>query len=581
MILKILFQYFNSRTFFRLLMTIFAVDFYEDYNMKHFFLSFIIFFSFEFAFSDTLSLHRPVFSPPLNIPLILSGNFSEIRANHFHSGVDIKTAHRVGLPVFAMSDGYVSRVRVTSGSGYMLDIAYKHGISSTYRHLDGFIASIAERTKQEQYKKQSWEVDYTLSPNDFPVKAGEQVAWSGNSGFSAGPHLHLDMYRTVSKNYFDPLPLLQRYIKDHKAPLALSLMISPVEGAGALNGTSRPHIFGFGSQINAWGKIGIAVKAYDYMDDTWQCMGVRYVYLLQDGKLIFSTDMSEYAPSETKMVNSWAANRFMKSYIEPGNTLSMLKAYNGDRGLVTINEERDYHFQYLLKDVYGNTSNYHFVIHGKRQDIQPPKTHSPYLLEWDKSNYFMKPGMMLIVPRGMLCDDVYPNFKMICTPTDISYRYQLSNPPIPLNGLCEIKIALRRRPTADMNKYYIIKYLGKTTISTGNRRIENNCVVSQIKDLSTYAVAVDTTPPRIIPINQGSWNRGRLVFSIMDSQSGIKNYHGYIDGQFAIFDRSVKNTLVKCNVDPARVQRGKIHTAKMVVEDICGNVATYTKTFKW
>lgn len=549
--------------------------------MKYFIVLFLSIFSYQLSFCSTLSHNRPHFLSPLNIPLVLSGNFGEIRSNHFHSGIDVKTEHRTGLPLYAMDDGYVSRIRITAGSGFMIDIAYRYGVSSTYRHLEGFVAPIMARARKIQYMKNSWEIDYKFSPKEFPVKAGQQVGWSGNMGFSAGPHLHLDMYRTASKAYIDPIPLLSRYIKDHRAPQAETLQIFPLEGKGEVNGTSRRHIFAFGNTIDAWGEIGIALKAHDYMDGTWYRLGVRYVTLFEDGKMIFSSNIEQYSPSEARMVNSWTYNSYMKSFIDPGNTLRMLKTYNGNRGIVTINQERDYHFQYVLKDVFGNTSNYHFTIHGRHHDIAPVKPHSKFMFTWNKTNYLQEPGMMLIVPFGMLYEDTFLNFKIFPSKNEIAFKYQLNDQPIPLNAPCELKIGLLKHPIANTRKYYMVKVLGGTFISTGNCKYENGYIVSKIKDLSTYTLAVDVTPPHIMPVDQRSWNRGKLIFSITDGKSGIKSYHGYIDERFAIFDRTVKNSLVKCDIDPTRVQRKKTHTAKMVVEDFCGNVATYTKTFKW
>lgn len=548
--------------------------------MKYYISCLLINLNFLVAFSSNLSPFRPVFVSPLNIPLILSGNFGEIRSNHFHSGVDIKTEHRIGLPVFAMADGYVSRIRVTAGSGYMLDIAYGHGISSIYRHLDGFVDEITAIARKVQYKKQSWEVDFTLLPGQYPVKAGQQVAWSGNTGFSGGPHLHLDMYRTASKEYIDPLPYLKPYIKDHRKPQAISLQIFPQQGLGVVNGTARPHIFAFGNTINAWGKIGIAVKAYDRIDETWYCMGVRYVTLLQDGKKIFSSDIKRYSPAEAKMIYSWTYNAYMKSFIDPGNTLGFLTAYNGDRGFVTVNEERDYHFEYQLCDVFGNRSSYKFVIHGKRQTIPAAPPQTGILLAWNKTNYVVRPGMALVVPFGVLHENVYLKYKIIPSKSGASYKYQLSYPPIPMSGTGDLEIRLRDK-NADIHKYYMAKWDGNVPVSTGNRTIQKDAIVSKIKSLGTYSLMVDKTPPHIMPVNQLSWNRGKLAFSITDGLSGIKSYHGYIDGQYAIFDKTVKNTLVKCQIDPARVQKGGMHTCTMIVEDNCGNVARYSKTFKW
>jgi hypothetical protein len=548
--------------------------------MKYKIACLLIILNFLTAFSANLSSFRPKFVSPLNIPIILSGNFGEIRSNHFHSGVDIKTQHRIGLPVFAMADGYVSRIRVTPGSGYMLDIAYGHGISSIYRHLDGFVDAITAMAKKVQYQKQSWEIDYVLSPGQFPVKAGQQVAWSGNTGFSGGPHLHLDMYRTASKEYIDPLPYLKPYVRDRRKPQAISLQIFPQQGEGVINGTSRPHMFAFGNTINGWGKIGIAVKAYDRADGSWYCMGVRYVTLLQDGKKIFSSDMKRYSPAESRMIYSWTYNAYMKSFIDAGNTLRFLTAYNGDRGYVTINKERDYHFEYQLCDVFGNRSSYKFVVHGKRQAIPQAPKQTGILLAWNKTNYVVRPGMALVVPFGVLHENVYLKYKIIPSANGASYKYQLSYPPIPMSGKADLEIKLRDH-TADINKYYMVKWEGRVPVSTGSRIVQKDAIASKIKALGTYSLMIDKTPPHIMPVNQRSWNRGKLAFSITDGLSGIKHYRGYIDGRYAIFDRTVKNSLVKCQVDSARVQRGKVHTCTMVVEDNCGNIARYSKTFRW
>jgi murein DD-endopeptidase MepM/ murein hydrolase activator NlpD len=564
-----------------LILSIFALNFDSSNNMKRYIALSIIIFHLNVSFCANFAPRRPYFRSPLDIPLVLSGNFGENRSNHFHSGLDLKTQHRTGLPVYAMADGYVSRIHITPGSGYMIDIAYNCGVSSVYRHLEGFVDPIMARTRAEQYKKMSWEVDFTLKPNEFPVKAGQQVAWSGNMGFSAGPHVHLDMYRTACKDYFDPLPLLSQYVKDHKKPLALSLQIFPTEGKGVVNGTARPHIFAFGNTITAWGRIGLAVKAYDYIDETWYCLGVRSVELLQDGNLLFSSDMQQCSQAETRMVSAWMYGNYMKSFLEPGNTLRILKAYNDDRGFVTVNEERDYHFEYILKDIYGNTSHYHFTIHGKKQEIPPAPEHKGMLLSWNRTNYLSQPGVLLTIPSGAMIADRYINFKIGTSASGLSYRYQLNDRPIPLYANAELKIKLRKKPVADLHKYYMVKVTNYGLIPVNNVKVENDYVVSNIKELGTYEVALDNKPPHIMPVNQRSWNRGKLAFAIADGQSGIKYYHGYIDGKFAIFDRTVKNALVKCDVDTTRVQKGQMHTCTMIVQDQCGNVARYSKTFKF
>ena len=205
------------------------------------------------------------FVPPFDFPLTLSGNFGEIRSNHFHGGLDFKTGGVIGKPVRALADGYISRIRVTNGSGYVLDVCYHNGYSTINRHLSGFVSPIAERVEKLQYEEDSWEVEIVPEPEEYPVKGGQQIAWSGNTGYSFGPHLHLDVFETESGDYIDPMPFFQSKIKDTRAPKADGILFFPQLGKGVVDGKQENKTILPNSErpVEAWGVIGVGIKAYD------------------------------------------------------------------------------------------------------------------------------------------------------------------------------------------------------------------------------------------------------------------------------------------------------------------------------
>ena len=283
---------------------------------------------------------QATFVPPFDFPLTLSGNFGEIRSNHFHGGLDFKTGGVIGKPVRALAEGYISRIRVTNGSGYVLDVCYHNGYSTINRHLSGFISPIAERVEKLQYENENWEVEIIPEPDEYPVKAGQQIAWSGNTGYSFGPHLHLDVFETETGDYVDPMPFFKTKIKDTRAPKADGIMFFPQLGKGVVDGKQENKMIlpNTGRPVEAWGVIGTGIKAYDYMDGVSNHYGVYSVVLTVDEKEVFRSTVDRFSQEENRMINSWTCGQYMKSFIEPGNTLRLLKASNTNRGLVTIDE---------------------------------------------------------------------------------------------------------------------------------------------------------------------------------------------------------------------------------------------------
>lgn len=541
--------------------------------------------SVQSGYAQETDTDKTSFTPPFDFPITFSGNFGEIRANHFHGGLDFKTGGTIGKPVRALADGYISRIRVTHGSGYVLDVAYDNGYSTINRHLSAFVGDVARRVEDLQYEKESWEVEITPEPDEYPVKAGQIIALSGNTGYSFGPHLHLDMIETATDEYIDPLPFFMDKVKDKTAPRAEGIMLFPQPGKGVVEGKQTRRAFPAHptKPITAWGLIGTGIRAYDYMDGVQNKYGVKTVILEVDGEEVFRSTVDRFAYEENRYINSWTHGQYMKSFIEPGNHLRMLHASNGNRGLVDINEERPYRFVYTLSDALGNTSKVCFTVQGQKTTIAPVEHREKYALKWDKVNYLQEPGLELVIPKGMLYDNVLLNYSVRADSGDIAFTYQLNDTRIPMHDACDLRIGLRRRPVEDMTKYYV----AGVTARGGKYRIggkyEDGVMKVRIRDLGTYTVAVDTVPPVITPVNQAQWGRtGKIIFKAKDKETGINTYRGTIDGKYALFGKpnSISGNLV-CELDPKHVEKGGKHVVEMTVTDGCGNCTTEQFEFVW
>ena len=529
-----------------------------------------------------------VFQPPFDFPIVFSGNFGEIRANHFHGGLDFKTQGAIGKPIKAQANGFISRIRVNTGSGYVLNVTYDNGYYLIYRHLSKFTPEIDERVKQWQYEHEQWEVDIIPEEGEYPVKTGDLLAYSGNTGYSFGPHLHLDVVELKTDEFVDPLPFFQHAVKDHTAPSAEGFMVFPQHGEGVVDGQGKVKSYPINAKapqqpITAWGIIGVGLKAYDHMETVSNHYGVKLLVLEVDGEEVFRSDVSRFAESEHRYINSWTSGQYMKSFIEPGNKLRMLKASNGNRGLLNIDEERPYHLVYTLTDGLGNTSKVEFTIVGKQQDIPVEADDEQMTFHWNEVNILQQPGIEVVVPRGRWYDDLYLNYSVSKNNQDVAFTYQLSKQTVALHDYADLSIGLTQMPVEDMSKYYVAGVDSKGKRYSLGGKYEDGYMKAKVREIGTFTVGVDTIPPVVKPLNPQQWSRnGSITFQVKDEHTGISSYRGTIDGQYALFGKynSVNNHIV-CYLDPEHVQKGGKHELVFTATDECGNTVTETYNFTW
>ena len=350
---------------------------------------------------------------PVDYDILLAGNFGEPRPGHFHGGIDVKTGNVEGKDIFSIADGYVSRLTVNKyGFGNAIYVNHPDGHTSVYCHLQRF----ADQYEAVLQRKGRDTISLLFPPDKFPVKAGDLIAISGNTGHSTGPHLHLEIHETDTWVMRDPMTFLGHLIADTVAPQAHSFMAVPMFGEGLFNGGSDKQTFSFGQpdtkkqrttwtlnrEFTAWGRVGFALWADDYAQDTYHHYGIRYTQLLVDGREVFRSDVDSIPVSCQREVNLWGDydhwrnNRtwYMKSYRESGMRLPILHT-TFSRGIVTFDEERPYHLTYILRDYQGNQASYEFTVQGKRDPrIRPQRRlflsdayhHSLYLF-WPLYSY--------------------------------------------------------------------------------------------------------------------------------------------------------------------------------------------------
>lgn len=545
-----------------------------------------------------LTVSAQTFRSPVDIPILLSGNFGELRNNHFHSGIDFKTQGVEGKNIRAVKDGYVSRILVSPwGYGHALYVKHPDSTMSVYGHLRNFAGHIASYVKEQQYAQERFSVDLSPEPSRFPVKAGELIALSGNTGSSGGPHLHFEIRDLRTGEPVDPIVYYKDKIKDTRPPKVRSVMICPVGGQGVVNGsqqkqrikvvTAKDGRQSVTGKTEAWGKIGFSIHIDDYMNGTSNVYGVKEITMRVDGKEMFHSYQDRFSFDETRYLNAWVdfaewrgkKSFYTKTFVEPGNRLRFMTSKN--RGYLTVDEARIYHIEFELTDAFGNTGRLALAVTGRPQTILPPDTAGATHLYHSGENRFGASGIRMYIPRGNLYNDLYFRHSSYADTAYYSDVHTVHDTPVPLHRNGRLSLHLLSDILADKGKYGIVSVDGRRKNWIGGS-YRDGWIDADITELGKrYAVDADTVPPVITAVDSSLWtSKEMIILRLTDNLSGIEEYRGEIDGRFALFELDGKKATARYFFDRQRLTRGR-HTLRMTVTDGCENRTVYHADFEW
>jgi murein DD-endopeptidase MepM/ murein hydrolase activator NlpD len=545
------------------------------------------------------------FHPPVNIPIFLSGNFGEIRSDHFHSGIDIKTQGTVGHPVFSVEKGYVSRIKVqANGYGNSIYITHPNGYTSVYGHLDGYRDDIAAYVKKVQYKRESFPVDLYLEPGVFQLDRGEFLAYSGNTGGSSGPHLHFEI-RTASNQHPTNVLKYNFDIEDRRAPKFLSLFIYPLDQQGQVNGSrdkfssslvidNGVYTIPWTTKVSASGKLGISVEVFDYLNGASNRCGVYSLEYYQDDQLVYRHLMDEFAFSETRYIN---AHIDYEERVRNGTKAHRLHRLPNDRlriydalennGELLINEERNYKMRIVAKDVAGNQSELAFTVSGNL--VQQSESQAPdpgVILKAKESNTFDQDPVTLFFPKNALYRDMEFNFES-SPPShgSLSKFYHIGNEEVPVHLPYTLSIKTELSNPEFRDKLLIVNLNDDNELSSAGGEFSNGKVTTSLRNFGKYAIGIDTIAPEIRPIGgeiMGDLTGSESIkFLISDELSDIHTYDGYIDNKWVLFEYDLKNDLLFYLIDKERIELNTEHELELYVTDSKGNTNLYQAKFTW
>lgn len=556
------------------------------------------FYFLLFIFSAHAQNNYPqnYFHSPLQIPLYLAGNFGEPRTDAFHMGLDLGTNGVEGLPVFASADGYVSRIKVSAfGYGNAIYITHPNGYMTVYGHLSKFTDSIAAWVKAQQYKQELFEVDLFPDSTMFRVKQGEQIANSGNTGRSGGPHLHFEIRDAAGETSpINPM-LFGINISDNIKPSITSIEMTNMRHdffSGTKNnfsvvGTNGNYSLTIKNLTVSSDSVFFGVHAFDYMQSGGANIGIYTIKVFLDSQEIYQFNMDRLEWENNRDANA-LINYYNKKLLNtdffltakmPGDS-NQIFSHLVNNGIIHLTDTLNHEVKILVGDFNENFSTLNFNIHRTMKHGYYSPLTAVKDFYFNQQNYFAADSIHLTFPQGVLYDNFGFQFeKSQKLSGNYSDVYSMGSYKIPIHDAFTLSILPYDIPDSLKTKAIIVYKNYKGNLVTKATQWKNGWLTSQVKDFGTYFVTTDLVAPVISCTNFTSGNKlsGKIIFKMTDALSGIKIYRGEVDGKWVLMEYDAKNDALSFKAD-SQISSGT-HTLKLTVTDQVNNVKTMTITF--
>ncbi len=538
----------------------------------------------------------PQYPSPLDIPIYLSATFAELRSNSFHAGVDIKTQGVEGKKVYAVADGYISRIGVSPfGYGNVIYITHNDGFTSVYAHLQSFNKAVTKYVRDYQYRNKTFTSSIYLSRETFPIKAGDFLGLSGNSGSSGGPHLHYEIRHTKSEKPVNPLYFGLK-VSDDVRPNIKGISVYPVDEKSTVERNDKPMYFNVeGKKSNyvlkdkpivyAYGNIAFGVNTDDQVGTSPNRNGPYSYELYLDDELSFRFECDSFSYSEPKYINSlidykrWKekGNRYVRTEVDPYNKLSM---YVMKKGVVHIIEGDTVDVRFEIADYAGNISKASFKLVGTEPVVveKEPLSRSQYFVKADGSlnSEITIDNFQVVLEKGTLFKDTWMKTGATDPQGCCSRCYRFGEFTQAVFKLFKVRIKPDEK-WAKNPKLFIAYFNNDGKISSlGGKMCGDGYVETTTRSLGQYALKIDSIAPVVKVLNfkenDTITSSNTLKVKITDDMTGIDSYNMYANDAWILGQYDAKNDLLYYEMDSHVKQRK--NCIKVVVKDAVGNTTT-------
>ena len=556
---------------------------------------FVLIFFFSASSFSQEKYPTNYFRSPLDIPIVLSGTFGELRSNHFHSGVDIKTQGKEGFKVYAAADGYVSRIKISQyGFGKAIYVTHLNGYTTVYAHLSAYTDKIEKFVKSIQYKKEQYSTgNIFLKYGRFSIKKGEVIAFSGDTGGSGGPHLHYEIRSTETEKIINPM-LFGLLPEDTKPPTIQALMVYPLNTDARINDENlkfRIPIKNNGNgnytteRIFASGSIGFGINVFDRLNKALNKNGIYSLEMLVNGQRFYYHDVETFSFPESKFINLLIDYKYYKKYKSriqkthkvAANKLSIYKNLINN-GVINIKKGLNYTVKIIAKDFKGNRSSIKIPVIGKESTttLSQQKDSTDYKIIATKFNKFNIDNVTIAFPKNTFYENVFLDFKV---EKGIA---KIHSPTIPLDKKFTLTFNVSKYSDAEKQQLYIANIEYPKYPRYQFTRKKDSTFFTTTKTLGNYVLKSDKNKPKVklLYFKNEDWisSLQTLKVKISDIGSGIKNYRATIDDKWILMEYNHKKGILTYKFSDKKLFGSK-HIFKIVVSDNVGNTNTLSATF--